>query len=508
MKLPYLSEDNAKQQLVVQEFKGYDHRDPIGAERFYDTLNLSARKYPAACTRSPRGTLPYPALTKPHGLCWADGLYWADGTGLYKDGTKVAGVADSDKQIVRMGAYLYIWPDKVRYHTTLGKLEQLEASWTGTADITENSIEAGGISGFERYDGVTISGAGNEGNNKTAIVQGVESGKLVFSDLCFEPESGVRLTLKREVPDLCHLCELDNRLWGVTAEGHEIRASKLGDPKNWNCYEGISTDSYAVTVGSGGAFTAATSLQGYALLMKEGIVHKMYGTKPSNYQAISQKVRGPMEGAAASLAEVDEVLFYLSRDGVLAYVGASPERIGWPLGEVKYGEAVGGGINGKYYLSARRLGSQEWDLLCYDVARQCWYREDGTHALYFAAGGGKLYYIDGADKRLKTIEGEDAGALPWAFETGDMTEGVPEHKVLTRVILDLTLEAGTRCTVFLRYDGGEWETVRTVEAIGKRRSVPIPIIPRRYERFAVKAQGTGEMTLWAVERTVEGGSEL
>ena len=36
---------------------------------------------------------------------------------------------------------------------------------------------------------------------------------------------------------------------------NEIYASKLGDFRNWRCFEGLSTDSYAAARGSDGAFT-------------------------------------------------------------------------------------------------------------------------------------------------------------------------------------------------------------------------------------------------------------
>ena len=509
MKLPYLKEDGAKQQLTVQEFRGVDHRDPIGANYFFDCKNLWSGEYPAAAVRPPRGTLPYEPLQKPHGLIWADGLYWADGTGLYKDGVQVAELSDSDKVMVRMGAYLCIWPDKVRYHTIDGTLERLEHSWSGKANITGSTIEAAGIGeGFAAYDGITITGAATAGNNKTAVCLGAESGVLTFSDLCFEEETNVTLTLSRRVPDFDLLTELDNRLWGVTKDGHEIRACKLGDPKNWDCYEGLSTDSYAVTVGSGGAFTGASSLQGYALLMKAEGVHKMYGTKPSNYQAITQKVRGPAAGAEKSLCELDEVLYYLSEDGVAAYLGGTPERIGLQLGSGRLLDAVGGGAGGRYYLSGQD-GDGVWSLWCYDTSRQLWYREDETRMLYAASGGGQLWYIDGRDNRLRTIVGEDAEEIPWMLETGDLTEGMPEHKHLVRVVLDIQLEARSRCEVMIRYDEQEeWQTVHAFGSIGRRRIVQVPVVPIRYGRFRLRIEGTGRAKLWAVERIVEGGTEL
>ena len=66
-----------------------------------------------------------------------------------------------------------------------------------------------------------------------------------------------------------------------------IYACKLGDPTNWFSYRGIAADSYAVTVGSDGAFTGAATCMGYALFFKENTLHKLCGTKPSDFQLTS-----------------------------------------------------------------------------------------------------------------------------------------------------------------------------------------------------------------------------
>ena len=63
------------------------------------------------------------------------------------------------------------------------------------------------------------------------------------------------------MPELDFLCENENRLWGC--KGDTIYASKLGDPFNWNVFDGVSTDSYAVDVGSAGDFTGCFAYRGY-----------------------------------------------------------------------------------------------------------------------------------------------------------------------------------------------------------------------------------------------------
>lgn len=86
--------------------------------------------------------------------------------------------------------------------------------------------------------------------------------------------------LERRVPDMDYLTECDNRVWGCSNKENVIYACKLGDPTNWFSYRGIAADSYAVTVGSDGAFTGAATCMGYALFFKENTLHKLYGSKP------------------------------------------------------------------------------------------------------------------------------------------------------------------------------------------------------------------------------------
>ena len=155
--------------------------------------------------------------------------------------------------------------------------------------------------------------------------------------------------------------ESENRLWACSSEKHEIYASKLGDPKNWYCYEGISTDSYAVTVGSDGDFTGACTYLGNILFFKEDTVHKIYGSQPSNFQVMSSSIRGVAKGSEKSLAIVNETLYYQSRNGIVAYAGSAPTKISEALGEEAYHSVHAGAIGNKYYASMCR-GENEWHL--------------------------------------------------------------------------------------------------------------------------------------------------
>ena len=80
------------------------------------------------------------------------------------------------------------------------------------------------------------------------------------------------------MPELEYVTENANRVWGCNSKENIIYSCKQGDPTNWYCYNGIASDSYAVTVGSEGGFTGAATCMGYVLFFKENTIHKIYGS--------------------------------------------------------------------------------------------------------------------------------------------------------------------------------------------------------------------------------------
>ena len=205
--------------------------------------------------------------------------------------------------------------------------------------------------------------------------------------------------LERRVPDMDYLTECDNRVWGCSNKENVIYACKLGDPTNWFSYRGIAADSYAVTVGSDGAFTGAATCMGYALFFKENTLHKLYGSKPSDFQLSSLRCRGVAKGAARSLCVINETLYYLSPDGVMAWDGSIPTKVSTALDPARLRNvksALGGALDGRYYLHLVR-GSGEAQavrLLVYDTERGLWQEED-VCSYEMAGSGGQLYLWDG-----------------------------------------------------------------------------------------------------------------
>ena len=320
------------------------------------------------------------------------------------------------------------------------------------------------------------------------------------------------VTAQRRVPDLDWLTEHNNRVWGCSSTENVIYACKLGDPTNWFSYRGIAADSYAVTVGSDGAFTGAATCMGYALFFKENTLHKLYGSKPSDFQLSSLRCRGVAKGAARSLCVINETLYYLSPDGVMAWDGSIPTKVSTALDPARLRNvksALGGALDGRYYLHLVR-GSGEAQavrLLVYDTERGLWQEED-VCSYEMAGSGGQLYLWDGKAIWAADADREEnwqqAGGIEdgVSFElvSGDIGLDSPEELYLSRLTLRLEAEVKSRIEVAVSYDSGAWETLAQLTADG-RRCFDVPFVPRRCGSLRLRLKGRGQLTLRSLTRT-------
>lgn len=517
MSLPSMAVSERLSGRQTIAFRGLNHA-PVRAEgELYDMQNLSGALYPVLTVRPARRQV-Y-TVAKPHGLCAAAGkLCFVDGTQFIVDGTKKGSVTDGEKQFARLGTYLLIFPDKAYYHLQKDEFGALEASWTGSAQITNHKYDAEGdaetvyagnaikTSGaafpFQAGDAVTIAGSAKEENNRTSVIREIISGKtLVFTNNTFTETAGETLTISRTVPDMEYFCENENRLWGC--KGNELYASALGNPFRWNNLEGLSTDSYAVTVGTDGAFTGACSYLGYAIFFKERAVHKIYGSKPANFQVMTSAAGGVAAGAAATLSIANETLFYLGTAGMQSYSGGVPVSIAGAFGGTAFTGGCAGADGNRYYASLQ--SADGWALYCYDALRGMWHKEDAVHALGFGFARGALHMLT-ADGGIYALSG-GTDAVPWMLDTGDMDEGSMDKKSALRLRVRIELNEGASARMEIQYDSDDvWRTVREVRA-GKKRTAVLPLIPRRCDHYRLRLSGTGHVRLYGMVREYFTGSE-
>ena len=324
--------------------------------------------------------------------------------------------------------------------------------------------------------------------------------------------SAETVRLERRVPDMDYLTECDNRIWGCSSKENVIYACKLGDPTNWFSYRGIAADSYAVTVGSDGPFTGAATCMGYALFFKENTLHKLYGSKPSDFQLSSLRCRGVARNAARSLCVLNETLYYLSPDGVMAWDGSIPAKVSAALDAGRLAnvkQAVGGALDGRYYLHVSR--ENEVRLLVYDTERGLWHEED-VCSFEMASTGGQLYLWDGRALWAADPSREAAGqrseeteqGVEFALTTGDLGLDNPEERYLSRLTLRLDAACRSRVTVEVSYDGGPWENAAALTVEGPRRNCDLHLVPRRCASLRLRLWGYGQITLRSLAKTFSG----
>lgn len=104
------------EQDVIDGFGGYDHRLVSGEGAWYDTKNLSSDHAPLLSTRPRRADTGRRAraLLEKQALAFVG----EDGTLYYNFlPTPVTGLSAGEKQLVGMGAYIVVFPDKVYLNT-------------------------------------------------------------------------------------------------------------------------------------------------------------------------------------------------------------------------------------------------------------------------------------------------------------------------------------------------------------------------------------------------------
>lgn len=591
MYYPTLKSQSASRR-TVEVFRGCNLGQRISDGEFADMRNLTAEHYPVLSPRKPRGM--YAAAEAPGALIAKDTLCYTDGSCFVMGQNRIdMGLTAGEKQLVSMGAYVVIFPDKCYINTAditdFGPLEaqvcteaavsftlcrpdgqtysvtytqasapeepENQALWLDTSETPHSlkqwsestgvwvsiastyiRIESAGIGApFAQYDGVTISGlADTELTDHTtglvlenpAQLAALEGAAVIYDrgddylvipgilDTAFSIDSPV--TVSRKLPAMDFVIESNNRLfgcrYGLNDEGavvNEIYASKLGDFRNWQCYMGLSTDSYAVTVGSDGPFTGAVTHLGYPLFFKERCVHKLYGSYPAEFQLQTTPCRGVQPGCGRSLAIVGETLFYKARHAICAYDGSLPVEVSEDLGDVGCDSAVAAAHGSRYYLCLHTGESAQ--LYVFDASRNLWHREDDLRAADLCSCRDELYAIEAGTGRILALLGSGEqieDRVSWMAQTGPIGIYTPDQKTVSRLTLRMAADPGTTVRVYARYDFCEdWQELYTFRS-SSLRSFSIPLRPQRCDHMYLKLEGEGNAKLFSMTQTITEGSEI
>lgn len=588
MQLPNLRLAGASQQML-QEFRGYNHNLRIREGEWYDETNIMSEDYPVLSTRRQRREIR--TLNDPAGCLAKDAMAVVEGANVVYNGYTVemglsTAAADCPKQLISMGAYLLIWPDKKFLNTQdlsdKGSMEHSYAAsgtvtiklaradgseygsyvtgatapdnpssgdlWMDTSNeavpvlkewseyssmwvtipTTYIKISAAGIgTGFEQYDGVEIGGLTGSADefNGSHVIYAKDDGWIVVVGIMTTAQITQTggLTVSRTVPDMDYVTECGNRIWGCKyglVEGkpvNEIYASKLGDFKNWNCFMGLATDSFAAGRGSDGVFTGAITHLGHPLFFKENCIEKVFPSNSGAHQIVTVEGRGVQKGCWRSLAIVGETLYYKSRVDVCAFTGSLPMSVSEALGDTMYSDARAGAVGSLYYISMMDSGGL-WHLFVYDTEKGIWHRQDATQAMMFCAMDGELYYIEEPDGKLYGCGGADSGDMGWSITSGVIGFDLTENEYVSRFVIRCDTEGTVRLEI--RYDEEtesvmmgnttatieKWQDKGTVTMSGLGSFV-LPVAPRRCDHLRYRLSGNASCKIYSITKYVEQGSD-
>ena len=531
---------------TLDAFAGYFRGEKIREGEWNDEKNLTAMEYPVLATRRRRGVVE--TLESPQGMIAKEALAYVDGHDVYFGEYRIdMGLTlTGPKQLVSMGAYLLIWPDKKYLNTQdFSDKGSMENSVTTAADTSislclddgtdvdpitgptapeapENGaywLDTGGNTpilkvwaeatgmwtsvattylklrcanigdGFQKFDGVTISGFTEDraGLNGSYTLYGQAADYIVIPGLLDSTDmtETEAVTVERTVPDMDYVTECGNRVWGCRygmsggRSVNEIYACKLGDFKNWNCFMGISTDSYAASRGSDGPWTGAATLQGHPIFFKENFIEKVYPSANGAHQIVSTPARGVQRGCWRSLQVVGETLYYKGVKDVCAYTGSLPAAVSLALGEETYTDARAGTAGELYYISMQDTQNR-YTLFCYDTQKRIWHKEDSVKPMCFAEVDGELYYIDEDSYDLVCVsgkQGEPEEGIDWMAESGVIGFEDAGQKYLSRFVFRAELQEGASIHLEIQYDEGKWIDKGTFRRTGLGSFV-LPVAPR------------------------------
>lgn len=423
--------------------------------------------------------------------------------------------------------------------TSLSVYSSYTSLWSPVA-TTYMKIAGHGVgTGFKKGDGAKISvyltgitwdyapnifvndeGSGWRSNN--FVLADVGTDYVIVPALLNENKTFLMaIKLERTAPDMAFVIECQNRLWGCSTDGHEIYCSKLGDPTNWNVFQGIATDSWAATIGSDGVFTGAINFQGYPLFFKEDSIIRVSVSSIGAHSLKETKARGVANGSAMSLKQVNEVLFYKSTNAICMYDGSFPTEISSNLGEIRYIEGVAEGFNGKYYICL--YGEDEHGtLFVYDTKYGFWVKEDKVDVEQLCKVKDFLYMVVG--QNVYELTGRDVNEelgmeapVSWAIESGNIgyhytskkhSNRINEKFYLQKILVNARLEHESQISVWVNYDSSdEWEFLWNISGTGTGLKV-IPIRPNRCDHFRYRLVGRGDAKIFNITKDYIEGSDV
>lgn len=551
------------------EFKGLNRKPVVEDGEMSAMKNLSSDNYPLLTPRKPRGkyalpegvTIPLQVMTR-YGKIALLAKDEENNIGFYFDGNKVDAVTglSENTSMICINTKTCFFPEKKYLEmvssgssVTIGEFGNLEETYSASLPVTvtiNNDNAAVTLEADHRFaydDAITIDGtlaytASGVSNTKalylSTVIEGVSGhditlGRESFIEMTGEGATDITFTgtIERTMPDLEHVIEWNNRLWGANSRDNTIYACKLGDPKNWHYFQGTSLDSFYAQQGTDGVWTGAAPYSNHVIFFKQNSMTRIYGSSPATFQISNAQCYGVEDGSRKSVTVVNDQVFYKSIIGIMAYDGGTPYCISEKLNK-KFKSVVGGTEGHKYYASIQSE-NDGYELMVLDIEKAEWHKEDAVRFHDTCTLDNKLYFVTHDTESLTCSNShlashwllcgsgsatsgevsivnpentsEDYQDYEWMATFGPFDEFIENRKIYSKLLIRLARADDSEVRVYISINEGEWELVQEFNPT-KTGGDFIPIIPRRCDRYSVKIEGRGNCSIKSLTRRIRRGT--
>lgn len=362
---------------------------------------------------------------------------------------------------------------------------------------------------FRAGDVITFNGSYYNGNqiakywiNKKLIIReisGTSDKKVTFDPYTFGDTSANlsgTMTFKKTIPTLTHICSWNDRVWGVSYDG-KIYASRYQDPTNFEYFDLTSADSFTLDAGMGGDFTGSCATGSYVVFFRQDKIHRITGTKPSNYRHTVIKSTGVKKGAHRSLAVIDDIIYYEGKNGFYTFDGADVRYISEKLGEIVHSGGYGAVCNGNYYVSTKgRTGSH--DAYIYYPKKDMWLT--GGSLEYRSAVNflGDMYYI-GKDNNLIYKAQATTDTRGFDITLREFDVDIAEKKGYMRILIGFAKEQSGNITCYTAINGDDFALAKKITD-GEEGVAEIRLTPNRGDRIRLRISGSSDAIIKYIMR--------
>lgn len=425
-----------------------------------------------------------------------------------------------DMQLRVLRFYAYKSTDNTRWNAQYGWQYYYLVDYN--ANLLEWIMQNNIIHNSEHYS-VPIAGA------QTVAVNNITFGADEVTATALNlPDSGCAklypsyISISQVIPGTTCMLQHNNRLWCAKNANNEIKASAQGNWKNWDEYRGLVSDSYAVSVGSDGAFTASCVIDDYIFFFKENSYTCVYGTRPSNFCTNTvEDFIGIRADGAESLQVIGKSAYYMGADGrVYRFNGSDSVCISQAFGDERYTVLGSAHSQDKYYLHLQK--GDEKLLFVYHTTTGVWFIEDAddlnkiqnirNQAVAFIENSslhtsGNRPEMDIVLLDKWNIPETEQNTVEWECVSGLFGFESDFYRYISNLKITFESEVGATVEVFAKFDDDDAYTP-LAKYISKKKSTRTEKISiKRCEFMRLKIKGIGFSKIYRISYLTQQGSE-